>query len=123
MLLCVPQCGSGSPRIGDLNELLGLQFTRHWVMQRMVCTSGNMFSVYFNSRIAVTDDSNWFFGKRRRAHGPSPWWLELHVCVNLCKKLNNLQEIARLCTHGHPTVSILSENRPFPPATYSPPPA
>lgn len=57
---------SHSPRIGGFNELLCLQFSREWIMQRLDWKSENMFSVYFDSRISVSADSDWFFGHMRR---------------------------------------------------------
>ena len=45
---------SHSARIGGFNELLVLKFSREWIMNRLDWKSPNMFSVYFDSRIAVT---------------------------------------------------------------------
>lgn len=52
-------------RIGGFNELLGLQLTREWIMQRMDWSAENMFSVYFDSHITVSADSDWFSGHMR----------------------------------------------------------
>lgn len=46
--------GSHSLRIGGFNELVNLQFTKAWLMQRLDWASEVMFQVYFNSRIVVT---------------------------------------------------------------------
>lgn len=40
--------GSHNPRIGGFNELLNLQFTKMWIMQRMDWASESMFQVYFD---------------------------------------------------------------------------
>lgn len=68
--------GSHSPRIGGFNELVHLQFTKVWLMHRLDWSSEAMFSVYFDSRILFTADSDWFFGHLRAgpaaACGPSP---------------------------------------------------
>lgn len=62
-----PDCyySSHSPRIGGFNELLCLQFSRMWIMQRLDWTAENMFSVYYDSRISTTAASHWFFGHMR----------------------------------------------------------
>lgn len=56
---------SHSARIGGYNELLGLQFTREWIMTRLDWTSPNMIQVYFDSRISVTAASEFFFAHMR----------------------------------------------------------
>lgn len=47
---------------GDENDLLGFQFTRDWIKQRIDWTSETIFSAYFDNFTTVTDDSYWFFG-------------------------------------------------------------
>lgn len=62
--ICAPDgffCGSHSPRVGEFNELLGLQFKCDWIMQRKDWTSETMFSVYFDSCSTVTEYSYWCF--------------------------------------------------------------
>lgn len=52
---------SHSPRIGALNELVGLQFAKPWIMHRLDWASEGMFQVYFDGRIVPTSESYWFF--------------------------------------------------------------
>lgn len=58
---------SHSLRIGAFNELLNLQFSRAWILQRLDWGSEAMFQVYFDSRMATTADSGWFFAHLRQA--------------------------------------------------------
>lgn len=57
--------GSHSPRIGGFNELLNLQFTQIWVMQRLDWTSDTRFQVYHDSRILPTPMSSLFIAHMR----------------------------------------------------------
>lgn len=45
--------GSHSLRIGGFDELVNLQFTKPWLMQRLDWSSEAMFQVYYDSRIVV----------------------------------------------------------------------
>ena len=56
---------SRSAPIGGFNELLVLQFTREWIMNRLDWASPNMFSMYCDSRSTVTAASEWFFARMR----------------------------------------------------------
>lgn len=58
---------SHSPRIGGLNELVSLQYSKPWIMHRLDLRSDSMFSVHYDSRVLLTNDSEWFFGHLRRA--------------------------------------------------------
>lgn len=59
--------GSHSPRIGGFNALTLLQFGPTWIMHRLDWASDAMFSTYFDSRILLTPDSEWFFAHLRSA--------------------------------------------------------
>jgi hypothetical protein len=52
---------SHSARIGAYNEWLALSFLTPWKMHRMGWESDGMLRVYYDPRIAVTDDSGWVF--------------------------------------------------------------
>jgi integrase len=56
---------SHSARIGAYNEWLALSFPTPWIMHRMGWESEGMLRVYYDPRIAVTDDSGWFFAHMR----------------------------------------------------------
>jgi hypothetical protein len=56
---------SHSARIGAYNEWLALSFPTPWIMHRMGWESDGMLRVYYDPRIAVTDDSGWFFAHMR----------------------------------------------------------
>jgi integrase len=64
-----------SIRIGTFNELLNLQFPTPWIMHHMGWESEGMLRVYYDSRMRVTADSNYFFGHLRAqisGAGPGP---------------------------------------------------
>jgi hypothetical protein len=56
---------SHSARIGAYNVWLALSFHTPWIMHRMGWESDGMLRVYYDPRIAVTDDSGWFFAHMR----------------------------------------------------------
>lgn len=56
---------SHSPRIGGYNELLGLGFSKEWIMRRLDWESEAMLRVYLDSSIVPTDHSRWFFAHLR----------------------------------------------------------
>lgn len=57
--------GSHSPRIGGLNELVNLQFSKEYIMRRLDWSSDGMFGVYFDTRISFTEASKFFFAHLR----------------------------------------------------------
>jgi hypothetical protein len=56
---------SHSARIDAYNEWLALSFLTPWIIHRMGWESDGMLRVYYDPRIAVTDDSGWFFAHMR----------------------------------------------------------
>lgn len=56
-----------SARIGGLNELVNLHYSKPWIAHRLDQRSLAMFSVHFDSRVLLTADSGCFFGQLRRA--------------------------------------------------------
>lgn len=56
---------SHSPRIGGYNELLGLGFSKEWIMRRLDWESEAMLRVYLDGSIVPTDHSRWFFAHLR----------------------------------------------------------
>lgn len=59
---------SHSPRIGGFNELLGLQYTREFIMHRLDWVSEAMLRVYTDTRIVPTEHSRLFFAHMHPAH-------------------------------------------------------
>jgi integrase len=69
-----------SVRIGTYNELLQLRFPTPWILHHMGWASERMLRVYFDSRVHVTADSQYFFGHLRAqisGAGPGPAALDL----------------------------------------------
>jgi hypothetical protein len=69
-----------SVRIGTYNALLSLRFPTAWIMHHMGWESERMLRVYYDSRVHVTADAQYFFGHLRSqisGAGPGPAALAL----------------------------------------------
>lgn len=56
---------SHSPRIGGHNELLGLRFSKEWIMRILDWESEAMLRVYMDGKVVPTDHSRWLFAHLR----------------------------------------------------------